>query len=104
MRPKALDCHIFMDIPRRDNLAPGPCPGEFILTLGKHGYGTAYLVLAAREVRRRDPRAPRRFQMRVQRAAVSEALGFGFWTLEWYPRVRARMREAREPEFSKGRT
>lgn len=86
VQPKNLECRIFMDIPR-DDPAPGPRPGQFILTHGKRGYGSAYLVLAVHEVRRRDPRAPRRFQMRVQRAAVSEALGFGFWTLQWYPRV-----------------
>jgi len=82
---------IYMDV--SDGSGRVPTVGDYILTVGKRGYGSAYLIHKVRKVSRRDPEAIPRFSMRVSHvdkkevtAGVVEGQVF---TLRWYPRTKA---------------
>ena len=55
---------------RRIELTPDsgvvPQSGDVLISTGKRGIGTRYYVLTAYRVKRRDPKAPARFQVGAQ--------------------------------------
>ena len=65
-----------------------PDAGDYIVTRGKRGWGSAYLITACREVRRVHRKTPeRRFALSVQPGyPIEEALRFAPWILHWYSR------------------
>jgi hypothetical protein len=74
---------IFIDLPEGT-----PALGEWLVTEGVRGVGSVYLIKSAREVRRRDPAAPRRLMLTVQRGYyVLDTLGQRVWRLRWYKRI-----------------
>lgn len=76
---------IFMDMVQRN---PGPKKGDYIVTVGKRGIGTTYLVVSSYRVRRKDPTAFPRYQMKVRVIdKVPDDLGEAkLFQLRWYPR------------------
>jgi len=72
-----------------------PTAGDYLVTKGKRGFGSAYLVTACREVRRLRRRTPeRRFALTVQPGyPIEEALLFAPWVLHWYARAPRRAAE-----------
>ena len=54
---------IYIDL--KDRILPGPKPGDFLISLGVRKK-SAYLVLESYQVKRRDPQAVPRFQMKVE--------------------------------------
>lgn len=76
---------IYMDMPCRN---PGPKAGDYVVTVGKRGVGTVYFVVSSYRVRRKDPAAYPRYQMRVR--VVNELPGdlgtAKVFELRWYPR------------------
>lgn len=69
-----------------------PAAGDWLMTVGARGIGSVYLILASREVKRRDPAAPRRFVLEVQPGYtvedVEQSLPCKVWNIHWYPRKR----------------
>jgi hypothetical protein len=83
-RARALECRIFID------LAPGagaPKRGDYVLTVGKHGPGSGYLVLGVRKIQRRRPSSCERFTLQCHRVSANEVTA-PRWTMRWYPRTR----------------
>lgn len=71
---------------------PGPKPGEFIVTVGKHGRrNSAYFVKTSRAVNRRDRTKPPRFTMTVDKMTIAEVRpGARVSYMMWYPRASKR--------------
>jgi hypothetical protein len=87
---------IWMDL--SEPIARVPIAGDYLVTRGKNGFGSAYLVLESREVKRvRRMTTQRRFALTVQPGyQVAEALQFDPWVLHWYAR-RARCKLKNQP-------
>lgn len=67
-----------------------PEAGWYLQAIGRTGNkNSAYLVLTAREVRRRDPRAARRIQMDVEDVDQIPP-GAKVFEFRWYPRKKKR--------------
>lgn len=89
-----------MDWARRDRLCripydlpPGKTPkrGDYLVSVGKRGLGSAYFILNVRQVRRRKPQPYVRWLLACRRASLEEVLGPGeFWPIYWYRRDRKR--------------
>jgi len=67
-----------------------PKPGWYLQAIGRRGdRNTAYLVLTARRVKRKNPKAPPRITMDVE--AVDEIpAGARVFEFRWYPRKKKR--------------
>jgi len=71
----------------------GPKPGNYIVTTGKKidsrtgapQWNSAYLVLHARKVKRRDPRALPRYRLKTLRVQIEEVMAPDF-VMRWFPR------------------
>jgi len=90
---RAGTCGLYMDLVGQAEAESVrlPVPGDSVVSVRRDGnYGSGYLVRDVREVRRRDPQAPVRVQMRCRRVPVSEALSVAgaCWQMSWYPRRR----------------
>lgn len=85
---------IWMDLPEPVDRIPAA--GDYLVTRGKRGWGSAYLIVAWREVRRVGRKTPeRRFALTVQPGyPIEEALRFRPWVLAWYSRTPRRKRNA----------
>jgi hypothetical protein len=78
-----MNCQITYD------LEPGPSPrtGEYLVSQGKHGPNSAYLIVGLRLVSRRKPSTHNRWMLTCQRVTVLELInGVRTWPLYWYPR------------------
>jgi hypothetical protein len=64
--------------------------GDYVVTKGKRGWGTAYLIVGLRLVRRlRRDTTERRYTLKVQPdQIVQDALRCDPWILHWYARVK----------------
>lgn len=63
-----------------------PEPGWYLQAIGQRGdRNSAYLVLTARQAKRRDPKAPPRIMMDVQLVDDIPA-GASVFEFRWYPR------------------
>lgn len=68
-----------------------PLAGDYVATVTKtRRFGTVYMIISSRKVKRRDPKACPRFNLTVQREPVPE-LPAGVnpeevWFLHWYKR------------------
>jgi hypothetical protein len=71
-----------------------PAAGDYLVTRGKRGWGSAYLIVAWREVRRVGRKTPeRRFALTVEPGyPIEEALRFQPWVVEWNSRTPRRKR------------
>ena len=79
---------IWMDI--SEPVERVPARGEYVVTRGKNGFGSAYLVMSCREVKRVRRKTPeRRFALTVQPGhAIADAIQCNpWWVLEWYSRA-----------------
>src|SRR5262245_4424753 len=83
--PKNLNCTLSLDIPPE---AGSPATGDFIVTEGAKGVGSAYLILSVRKVERRTPARENRFKMQCQRGTVDDTRGATVWVMRWYSRDR----------------
>lgn len=64
---------------------PGPRRRDYVVSVGKQGIGTIYLVLRSRQVKRRDPSAVPRFSLDVK--VVPNYPGTAkIFEFHWYPR------------------
>lgn len=79
------------------HLAPFDCEpdltprrGDYLMSIGKRGPGSAYFVLQARQVKsRRAPAGRIRWSLQCQRVGLeSIPLGVEVLTFYWYPRKR----------------
>lgn len=89
---RRIDCRLFYD------LDPGqvPKPGQYMVTIGKRGAGSAYLILHARRVNRRVQTDKVRWILSCHRATLEEAGASGsYWPLYWYPRKARNSRESK---------
>lgn len=68
---------------------PGPKIGDYVVTVGKRGDGSAYLVTDSRQVKRKASTVPR-YQLKTLRVPVDEARQFGppQFYMQWFPRKR----------------
>jgi hypothetical protein len=61
--------------------------GDYLVSEGKRGPGSAYLILAARLVLRRRPANCNRWVLTCHRAELADVLQVPhYWRLFWYPR------------------
>jgi hypothetical protein len=82
-----LQCKITYD------LEPGlrPAIGEYLVSQGKRGPSSAYLITGIRLIKPRKPRAFNRWMLTCQRSSVADLIqGDRFWSIYWYPRDRKR--------------
>lgn len=83
-----LQCQIYYDL---DPAVDPPAPGDFVVSQGKRGPGSAYLVLEVRQVKRRLPHPKVRWMLTCQRANVTDLIHVKrYWPMFWYPRDRSR--------------
>lgn len=81
---------IFVDF---DDATENPGPGDYIVTSGKRGLGTAYLIRSVRKVQRRRRKVGtyNRFVFTCERESPDTIpAGAQVWTMRWYPRLRRR--------------
>lgn len=66
-----------------------PIVGAYLVSQGKRGPGSAYLIVAVRLVKRRNPESRTRYMLTCHRADLAEALASRpvYW-IYWYPRTR----------------
>lgn len=64
---------------------PGPRRRDYVVSVGKRGVDTTYLVLQSRQVKRRDPTAVPRFSLDVKVVPNSPGTAKIF-EFHWYPR------------------
>jgi hypothetical protein len=68
-----------------------PREGEYLVTIGKRGIGSAYLILGVREIRPLRPRPSRRLRLVVCREEVTPFIRrHAEWWMRWHPRSRRR--------------
>lgn len=80
---------LFLDMP--DLRDPAPKPGDVMVSLSKRDEPlTGYMIESVHRVRRRDPRAVRRFTMQVHHVAkeIGLQLAKRLILFHWYPRKR----------------
>ncbi|MGH3427706.1 MAG: hypothetical protein ACRDQZ_09095, partial [Mycobacteriales bacterium] len=64
-----------------------PQVGDFLVSVGKRGVGSAYLVLTCYRVKRRDPKAYPRYQMETEPVEIAAVpVGARTFHFRWYPR------------------
>ncbi len=88
-RPPPYTRGIFIDI--HDGLVPRP--GDYVVSRGVKGWGTAYLIHSSRRVERRDPEAVPRYTLRVSVTTLEEAFAPSDaqrFVIKWYPRAAKR--------------
>lgn len=85
---------LFIDIPKEED---GPRPGDYVFSSGKTGIGTRYLVIESYRVKRHDPEALPRYQMKVETVTEEEVdvpqVHSGarrLFMFAWYPRKKKR--------------
>jgi hypothetical protein len=80
-RAPFTECRLYVDgIPELE-------VGDYLVTIGKRGYGSAYLVTEIKAHRSR----PRRRNLRCMRWPLNEIpAGADFYELRWYPRKSTR--------------
>jgi hypothetical protein len=83
-RARSLECRIFIDLPPGDG---SPKVGDYVVTFGKRGLGSGYLVLGVRKIQRRRPSSCERFTLQCHRVSANEVTS-PRWTMRWYPRTR----------------
>jgi len=84
---RSPNCSLYIDIPHR----AGPVRvGHVVVTRGIRGFGSAYLVLNVRQVKRRQASTLARFQMRCARIDVNDVPDTQVWVMHWYPRDRVK--------------
>jgi hypothetical protein len=88
MKRKRSECQLFIDLPHS---AGKPQVGHVIVSRGIRGFGTAYLILKIREVRRRKASMLARFQMFCARVSMKDLQMDGvsdqkLWLMKWYKR------------------
>lgn len=80
-------CRLFLDMQDEKDI---PAPDDWLVTQGKKGYGSVYLIASARRVKRKVAGAPPRFSLECFRgytiADVRASEDKKVWTLEWYAR------------------
>lgn len=79
-------CSIAYDVMPGDQ----PRPGEWLLTEGVRGLGSAYYILEVRRVKRRQPQPLWRYVVKCERASLEAATAAPEkrWVIHWYPRER----------------
>ena len=82
-RPDSEQCGLYLDLPFQDG---APRIGDILLSRGVRGYGSAYLVLKVRQVRRRRSTKLARFQMGCRRVEVRDAVQARTIEFKWYSR------------------
>lgn len=84
----ALSCAITYDLLE----SSAPAPGDYLVSHGKTGPGSAYLIVGVRLVKARKPRPFTRWMLTCQRANVTDLIvpGVRQWPMYWYPRDRKR--------------
>ncbi len=82
MNPQRLERSIYYDLPKGT-----PAIGDYLITRGVRGIGSAYLIVGVRRVRRRNPEACARFNLRVQPVAIdADVIRLAKWWMHWYSR------------------
>jgi hypothetical protein len=96
MRRKREECGLFIDLPHRSNQ---PQVGDCLISRGVRGYGTAYLVLRVRKVKRRKASTLARYSLRCARVALEDTLNLQTFMFTWYKRNTTRQRLIRPLPF-----
>lgn len=79
-------CRLFIDMNDESQI---PAADDWLVTEGRKGFGSVYLIAESRRVKRKDVNAAPRFALRCFRGYALDdvrATQKRVWTLHWYPR------------------